>query len=205
MLGIIAALLAASAVPAVGGVYVANQPETATGLMLAPDGRYEWAFSQGALDLESEGRWVREGDRIILTSRAYRPPRFSLSKASRSGVPGISVTVETAPGKPVQGIDVLLRYAGGKSDTGDTGAEGEYRFEPAPGDKPLSVALAIGMFQVESEAFPLDASRVDTLSFTIDPGDLGKQSFAAEPAAIVQDGLELTWRGQKLLYRRTAQ
>ena len=40
--------------------------ETGSGLLLHPDGRFEWFFSYGALDLAARGRWTRAGDGIDL-------------------------------------------------------------------------------------------------------------------------------------------
>lgn len=53
-----------------GKFYRLNQMETASALRLTPDGQFEWAWSQGALDVETSGRWRREGDQLILTSTA---------------------------------------------------------------------------------------------------------------------------------------
>ena len=74
-LGLIALALLPAAVPPadpprLGGRYVHQKLETASELRLTPDGRFAWAWSQGALDLQTEGRWRREGDRLLLTSEA---------------------------------------------------------------------------------------------------------------------------------------
>jgi hypothetical protein len=74
-LGFIAlALLPAAAPPPprpqLGGRYLLQKMETASELRLTPDGRFAWAWSQGAIDLQTEGRWRREGDRLLLDSEA---------------------------------------------------------------------------------------------------------------------------------------
>ena len=72
-LGLIAAALLAAAPPPpaerkLEGIYQLDMRETASALRLEAGGRFQWAFSQGALDVATEGRWRREGDKIILTS-----------------------------------------------------------------------------------------------------------------------------------------
>lgn len=63
-----AALQPISAAGAVTGIYALSQVPNAGGeLRLDPDGRYDWAVSLGQVNRSSTGRWVREGDRILLT------------------------------------------------------------------------------------------------------------------------------------------
>ncbi len=49
--------------------------ETGSGLLLHPDGRFEWFFSYGALDLAARGRWTRAGDGIDLAVNEMQVPR----------------------------------------------------------------------------------------------------------------------------------
>lgn len=53
---------------ALAGEYqLAGVMETGSGLLLRLDGRFEWVFSYGALDLGARGTWARIGDVVELT------------------------------------------------------------------------------------------------------------------------------------------
>ena len=58
--------------------------ETGSGLLLRGDGRFEWYFSYGALDLGARGTWARKGDRVELTvvDMGY-PPLYPQAKFER--------------------------------------------------------------------------------------------------------------------------
>src|SRR5688500_11569754 len=77
------------------GVYIVERMETASMLELAPEGRFRWALSYGALDLRSEGRWRRDVDSVVLdTEPPVSPPRFELIETVRDGTADLSVRVE---------------------------------------------------------------------------------------------------------------
>ena len=58
--------------------------ETGSGLMLHADGRFEWFFSYGALDLAARGHWTRAGDGIDLAVEEMQfPPQVPESKFER--------------------------------------------------------------------------------------------------------------------------
>jgi len=57
---------AAAAATLAGEYHLDGVMETGSGLLLHPDGRFEWFFSYGALDLAARGRWTRAGDGIDL-------------------------------------------------------------------------------------------------------------------------------------------
>ena len=60
------ATAAAPAATLAGEYHLDGVMETGSGLLLHPDGRFEWFFSYGALDLAARGRWTRAGDGIDL-------------------------------------------------------------------------------------------------------------------------------------------
>ena len=60
-----------------GHYYLQGIMETGSELLLKPDGRFQWYFSYGAMDLEAEGRWQAEAGRIVLLPETFRhPPQF---------------------------------------------------------------------------------------------------------------------------------
>jgi len=58
--------VAAPAATLAGEYHLDGVMETGSGLLLHEDGRFEWFFSYGALDLAARGRWTRVGDGIDL-------------------------------------------------------------------------------------------------------------------------------------------
>lgn len=192
-------LVAGSADPK--GTFVLEMRETASALQLLPNGRYQWFFSQGALDATSEGTWTREGETVLLTSDAVVAPRFVFAGARSLGREGVVVEV-TAGGRPLQGIDVLLQYQSGRSDVGHTGADGRQRFQLRPGDRAVSIALAEPIFQVRSEDFTLPVKEGQVLSFRLEPNDWGKENFQRLPLRLTSSGVALKWRGATFDYKR---
>ncbi len=63
-----------------GHYYLSGIREVGSELLLHPDGTYEWFLAYGAMDQQSEGHWLREGDAITLTSNPINKdtPIFSL-------------------------------------------------------------------------------------------------------------------------------
>ena len=46
-------------------------------LLLRDDGRFQWYFTYGALDLAAEGRWRREGVNVVLLPDVFQaPPQY---------------------------------------------------------------------------------------------------------------------------------
>lgn len=192
----VAAALLALGAPAGAqeGVYRLDMRETASSLLIHKDGRFEWYFSQGSLDLVAGGSWRREGDVLVLTSDpGITPPRFLLAKQARVGGEGLVVRVLTAAGDAVEGVDVT---AG--AETGYTSG-GEFRAALTRG-RVDQIELAISAAGVPAQTFALAAASGDELTFTFEPNDLGVEDFQGVRAAITPAGLALGWRGVSLAY-----
>lgn len=197
-----AALLAAAAPgPAVEGLYLLDMPETASALRIGPGDRFEWAFSQGALDLVAEGRWTREGDALLLTSDPpVVPPRFAQTGSDQGG-PGLIVLVTNDRGAPAGNLDVMAEYADGTHDLGFID-RGEYRFESQAGRTIVTLRLGSIVYDFISESFPV-AQGTGTMRFRFEANDVGKADFQSLSARIAgSDGLTMDWRGLTLRYAR---
>lgn len=63
-----------------GKYYLRGVMETGSGLLLKPDGSFEWFLSVGALDIEAKGRWSSNAGAIILVNEPQifqpQPYRF---------------------------------------------------------------------------------------------------------------------------------
>jgi hypothetical protein len=184
------------------GVHVAQKMETATALEIEPDGRYRWFYSQGALDLTSEGSWIREGDRITLTSDPFSPPRFDFAGRREGKGATLGVEVATGRGDPIPAVDVLLRYRSGREVSSHTDAEGRLEATLPSGETLEAVTLSIAAFELRSEPFKLSAKAGEVLSFRFEPNDLGKQAFNRESVLVTKTGLLLKFRNEQLDYER---
>lgn len=58
-----------------GHYYLEGIMETGSELLLRDDGRFQWYFTYGALDLAAEGRWQREGVHVVLLPDMFQAPR----------------------------------------------------------------------------------------------------------------------------------
>ncbi|MFN3371750.1 MAG: hypothetical protein ACK4Z0_09520 [Sphingomonadaceae bacterium] len=160
--------------------------EAAGGLELTADGRFRWAFTMGALDEMAEGRWRREGNRLLLTTEpAPRPPRFEPA-GQEAGEPGVlALMLEDTRGRPIANIGVEVRMDDGSVEQGQT--LGEWLEADLDGRRPVSVRFTIPVFEVESADLPLDVPRAHRYRFRLDPGDLGVRDFRDWPLTIEGD------------------
>lgn len=61
-----------------GHYYLSGVREVGSELLLKPDGQFQFYMSYGAVDLEANGRWERQGEQVILTAvAAPKAPLFS--------------------------------------------------------------------------------------------------------------------------------
>lgn len=67
--------------PLAGEYQLGGVMETGSGLLLRADGRFEWYFSYGALDLGARGKWQRKGDTVELAVEEMGfPPQYPQAK-----------------------------------------------------------------------------------------------------------------------------
>lgn len=196
----LAAPPAAAADAPIAGTYVARMAETASALRLGADGRYEWFFSQGALDLAGAGRWTRSGaDRLLLTSDPpVVPPRTVFVASGRDSEPGLLVSIVDAEGKPAGFLDVVAEHGQGEPSHGFA-QEGEHRFEPEAGRPVTAVRVGSQVYDFVSEAFAVPPGD-NVMRFRFEPNDVGKADFQAQEVMVAPRALSLVWRGLNLRY-----
>jgi hypothetical protein len=160
--------------------------EAAGGLQLGADGRFRYAFTYGALDEQAEGRWRREGDRILLTTDPTpQPPDWSLLSAE-PGEPGqFALILEGPNGRPIPNIEVEVRMTDASVEKGTTQAE--WLEAELDGRTPAAVRFHIPVFDVASPAFPIEAAKAGRYRFRLDPRDLGVRDFRDGPLEVKGD------------------
>ena len=183
----IAFLIAAVAPAALVGVYDGGQMELAAGLELRADGHFRYGLAYGALDEEAEGVWTVEGDRVLLTTEpAVIPPRFVLSDQKPVVTGTLAVTIVDPQGRALPNIDIGVTYDAGDPQIVQSRTEAvELPIEAAR--PPRAILLAVPVFDVESDPFPIDAAKGYGFTFRFEPNDLGKADFR-QTALDVEDG-----------------
>jgi hypothetical protein len=203
----LAALLLLAATPAfagVEGVYrLEGVHEAASGLELTADGHFRYGLTYGALDEAGKGGWVREGNRILLTTEpAWTPPVFEPVSARLNTEFPLRVQV-TGPdgGQMSWPIDVVLSDADGTETEGYTQPYG-YIPNLAEGTKITAVKLGLAVFGVISPPFPVDLARANDLTFRLVPNSLGQPPFKDQPLLIEGDDLIMLRGDGRLTYRK---
>jgi hypothetical protein len=201
---LLAFLLAAAAPPpeAVEGTYVLHRMEVGSALRLTGDGRFQWFFSTGALDLAGEGRWEKGADNaVILTSDPpVVPPRVELAATTRDRKGGVLVQVTDPAGVTPDYLEVVAEYSDGRREQAYF-EEGGHRFRTGKGRRILAVRLGSPPFDLVSDRYPVTAAG-NVLAFRFLPNGLGQESFAGSRVEVEPNALILNLRGDHLRYER---
>lgn len=200
------ALLLAAALAAVPadlvGLYDGGQTEVAAALDLRSDGSFRYGLSYGALDEEAEGSWSVDGDHVLLTTEpTVVPPRFTIAeqKTTSSGV--IEVAVVDPKGRALPNIDIAVAYAEGDPDILQSREE-PVEIALEAGRPPQAILLAVPVFDVASEPFPVDPAKGYGFRFRFEPNGLGVADFQRTPLAIDKGALVLPRFDRTLRFER---
>jgi hypothetical protein len=194
----------APAQTSVAGRYEADMRETASVLVLEPDGAFRWELSVGALDMIGEGRWRQADGAILLTSDPpVAAPRFELVRTERSTTPGIMVRLaaETDAERQVADyLDAEAEYSDGTRIRAHL-EDGEQHFPGGGARAVRSVRMSLPMFGVQSESFAVGPGG-NVLVFRFVPNDLGRADFRDQRVTVAGDRLSLPFMGDELRYIR---
>lgn len=211
-------LVAAAAVPAfpmraqapperivladLAGTYDGGQTDMAAGLELSADGHFRYGLSYGALDEQAEGTWTVENGQVLLTAAPVVPPRFVLVGQSDAPAGQLAVTLDLPEGMSRQYFRAEWRMANGTTNGRQLNEE-QTPFELDPGDRPISVVLALPMFDLASEAVKLGTGQGHRVAFRFEPHDLGKAAFVRTPLLRESGDLILARFDTMIRFRRT--
>ena len=185
------------------GTYDGHQMEMAVGLKLQADGRFDYGLSYGALDESASGTWRVEGGNVLLTSDPVTPPTFVMLEQQQGSDGKTHLVLDLPNGWTRQYFDAEIRLADGRivggqlSDDSDT-------LPLAPGDRPVSLRLTLGVYDLRSDAFRLDGTAASRIHLRFEQNDLGKVAFTKTPLRIDYGNLLLERYGRSIVFKRVS-
>jgi hypothetical protein len=187
------------------GLYRASAgPDVASAIELAPDGRFRYQRSEGALDEEASGRWTQTPDGVVLDTLPHpRPPEWQINGIGEAKDSPLTVTVKV-PGSgndSLAGIYLRVGFTNGDRQAGMTQYDG-WSMDPADTRQPAWIEFSEPIHGVSSQRFDLPQRKNMALAVTILPNDIGIAAFDKTPVSITKDGIVLHWRGQDIPYKR---
>jgi hypothetical protein len=192
----------ASSSPLVG-TYDGHQMEMAVGLELRADGRFDYGLSYGALDESATGTWRVDGNTVLLTSDPVTPPKFTQLEQRPASDGKTHLVLDLPKGWTKQYFDAEIGLADGRFVGGQLSDDSD-AISLAPGDRPVSLRLALGVYELRSDAFRLDGTAASTIHVRFEPNDLGKVAFEKTPLRIDKGNLLLDRYGRSIVFRRVS-
>lgn len=171
--------------------------EAAGEIVLRPDGRFEFAFTHGALDQVARGRWTRGGDSVALVSEAGPPPRMVLGSWATAADPGhpaaLVVRVSSPEHETVwKEMRVTAEYTGGARREARTGRDGRAALPAVRGQSVRRVRVEDPSGRVPAADVSVDRG-ARALEIHLLPGSLVRPAFerltlrVRGPALVVED------------------
>ncbi len=200
-------LLLAAAAPAekrgaAGSYRLVGEQDVASGLVLWPDGRFEYFLSAGALDEHAEGRWsVAGGVVTMITDPKPVPPVFTPSPPGKADGVALTVVVSSPEGRGIAGVDLRIGFDSGAPIEGYTQEDGW----SLPEDEKRTarwIELAVPMHDLRSPRFPIDLAAGNALAFTLVANDMGIFDFTGVGVRMAGKALVVDRGGGGLLYER---
>jgi len=203
---LIAALLPAALLaqpPSPTGLYRATAgPDTASMIELAPDGRFHYQLSEGALDEEAGGRWTQTKEGVtLLTLPRPRPPEFRLGEIGEAKDAAFSLMVNLQGSGPLAGVYVRIGFTNGDRQASSTQFDG-WSLPADETRQPAWFELTEPIHGAVSPRFPLPERKNIAVTVTLTPNDIGVADFTNTPVTMTSDKLVLHWRGRDIPYAR---
>jgi hypothetical protein len=203
LLCLICLLVSTAAAPSPSGSYgLVGEQDVASGLVLWPDGRFEYFLSAGALDEHSEGRWSAAGGIVTMVTEPKPVPAVFIQAASgRAEGTVLAVSVNSPEGRGIAGVDLRIGFSEGAPLEAYTQEDG-WSLPPEEKRKPRWIELVVPMHGLRSPRFPIDTAAGNALAFTLDPNDLGVVDFTGMKIETAGKALILHRGGSRLRYER---
>jgi len=183
------------------GTYDGHQMEMAVGLKLQADGRFDYGLSYGALDESATGTWRVQGDSVLLTSDPVTPPTFVMLGQKPASDGKTHLVLDLPKGWTRQYFDAEVGLADGRVVGGQLSDDSD-AIPLAAGDRPISLRLTLGVYEIRSDAFHLDGTPASRIHVRFEQNDLGKVAFAKTPLRIDNGNLLLERYGRSIVFKR---
>ena len=182
-----------------------GSPDVASWLLLHSNGRFEYSLAAGALDESAQGRWVRDGETIYLTTAPKpKPAVFSLGQGTRDPTAPLTIRVVWPDGRGIAGVDLRLTFDAGAPMESYTQEDG-WTLDAVERRIPRTIELAVPMHGLRSHPFAIDMAKANRLTFVLTPNDLGTVNFEKLPVTIGKDKLVIHRQGRELVYLKETQ
>jgi hypothetical protein len=183
------------------GRYMHSEMELASGLWLKGDGTFQYFLTVGSLDEAAKGRWTAVGNRITLINDPVPVPPTITQGAATLEAGGFRLKVALPSGRGVQGVDVLVGFDRGESASGYTQTDG-WALAKDEKREPRWVQLSMSSYGLTSPRFPVDATKANSMTYTLTPNDIGVVDLRNAPVTVEGDVLSLGRQGQTMLFER---
>ncbi len=186
----------------IAGDYVDSQMEMVAGIRLNPDGTFRYGLTVGSLDEQGQGRWVRRGDVIELTSdpRPVAPTITAGPVTETKGAP-FAIRVVAPGGNDVPGVGFTIAFDSGEPL--ESYSRGEPWTLPAEERRvPRFITFAMRQYGLQSARLPLDARAGRTATFVLTPNDFGVADLTGMRLVIDGDTLTLERGDGTLRFKR---
>lgn len=199
LFGSLAATAAEPTDPA-GHYYLSGMTDVGSELLLKKSGEFEWVLMYGATDMAAQGKWKREGQRIVLTPHAPGPGKFRLFTEAELTLkkdprPGIWVAIVGVPSTgPVAGVEVRFESASGRKATAVSGPNGDAIAQMPAGETWKRAGLRRASSSDEWVWFevPAERARKRIAGFVVlNPGELQKAPFTSLSLSSGEGGLTI--------------
>jgi len=190
--------------PSLVGYYRINAMEQAGELLLTPDGKFQYAFTTGALDEEAAGRWeFVDGKTCLTTDPKPVPPTFT--KAAAVTDPDAPTLLVALPnGRGMAGVDFVIGFDSGEPVTGYTQEYG-YTLPPDETRSPRWVKLHEPIYGISAPRFTLASADHGKLRALLTPNDLGTVDFEQACLDPTTDGVVLHRREGDMPFKRSSE
>jgi hypothetical protein len=193
---------AAPAAPSPAGVYEVHQMEMGGGLELKADGHFRYAFTYGAVDEESEGRWTSDGKSVRLTTDPLpNEPSFELVTDAAAPTCTFTIAVDWGRFGWSSPPDVLVTYEGAPKELHFVNVDEKGSLHLANCAVTAIVPL-VPMFHIPGAPLKVSPATGHRLSLRFEPNDLGHIAFRDEPLKIDGDSLLLERYDAEIRFQR---
>lgn len=197
-------LLASSVVPAASlpGVYVTDQMEMAGALELQENGHFRYQFDYGAASETAEGDWTVDGSTVRLTSNPMpRQPDFALVRDDPAPEAQVYVAVEDGSFGTWSPLTVEMTLDGIDHPV-LASADDDGRVTPPDGHRILALKMLMPVYETGGAPVPLTATSGHRLLFRLQPNDMGKAPFKAEPLTLDGSAMVMHRYDTEIVFRR---